>query len=125
MADAEHDEPGNDARFIGQPRAEPAAKTSSGESGTSVEHLDAVALRDAFPGWRLGGATGYWFAVRGGVEVTTGPRSLLRRCISASTIPTLADKLCLQEYLDGLNDCELEGVWQQLRLPTSSKSAAS
>jgi hypothetical protein len=87
--------------------------------------LDLDSLRAAFPNWHLGGAPGYWFAVRGGVEVAGGPRSLLRCCLSADTLEALADKLCLQVYLDGLSDQELEGVWQHVKLPHSTEQAAS
>jgi hypothetical protein len=86
--------------------------------------LDLEFVRATFPGWRLGGGPGHWFAVRGGVEATSGPRSLLRRCLSASTLMALADMLCLQEYLDGLSDEELADVWQQAGLPQSSGQAS-
>src|SRR5689334_16069511 len=80
---------------------------SDAEQHEPSSQLDPESLRAAFPDWRLGGAPGNWFAVRGGLEATSGPRSLLRRCLSASTLSALADKLCLQEHLDGLSDHDL------------------
>ena len=92
------------------------------ESGAE---LDLDVIRASFPDWRLSGALGHWFAVRGGIETASGPRSLLRRCLSASTLGALADKLCLQAFLDGLSDEALATVWQQAQLPSTSDQAAS
>lgn len=89
----------------------------------SEDKLDIESLRTAFPDWRLGGARGNWFAIRGGLEVTSGPRSLLRRCLSASTLEALAEKLCLQEYLDSLSDHEPADVWQRAGLPQPGQAS--
>jgi hypothetical protein len=91
----------------------------------ALSQLDLDSLRAAFPNWRFGGVPGHWYAVRGGVEAASGPRSLLRRCLSASTLEALADKLCLQHFLDGLSDEALANVWQQAKLPQASDQAAS
>jgi len=37
----------------------------------------------------------------------------------------LAEQLSLQEYLDGLSDHELAGVWHRVSLPQPSGLAAS
>lgn len=87
--------------------------------------LDLDVMRTAFPDWRLSGAPGHWVAVRGGIETTSGPWSLLRRCLSAPTLMALADKLCLQAFLDGLSDEALATVWHYAQLPPASDQAAS
>ena len=79
--------------------------------------IDVTALRRTFPQWRITGAQGCWFAMRGGLEMRAGPRSLLRCSLDAPTLVALAEKLCLQEYLDGLDEDELEDVWQRASLP--------
>jgi hypothetical protein len=48
---------------------------------------------------------------------------LLRRCLNASTREALAEKLCLQEHLDGLSDHELADVWQRAGLPQSGQAS--
>ena len=42
----------------------------------------------------------------------TGPRSLLLRTLTAPDLMTLADRLCTQEWLDGLDDSALEAVYR-------------
>lgn len=89
----------------------------------SEDKLDIESLRTTFPNWHLGGAPGYWLAFRGGLEAADGPRSLLRRCLSASTLEALAEKLCLQEHLDGLSDHELADLWRQVGLTQSGRAS--
>lgn len=91
----------------------------------TVGQLDLESLGASFPNWRLGRASGNWVAVRGGLEAASVPRSLLRRHLSANTLEALAEKLCLQDYLDSLNDKELAEVWQRVKLPHSTGQAAS
>ena len=69
--------------------------------GNAVTVLDVTMVRATFPDWRIGGSPGCWFAVRYGIEVSDGPRSLLRRYLSSPELEQLTEKLCLQEYLDG------------------------
>lgn len=79
--------------------------------------VDLTLVRSTFPSWHITGAEGCWFAVRGGLEMHAGPRSLLRCLVSAPTLVGLAEKLSLQEYLDGLTAEELEEVWRRASLP--------
>jgi hypothetical protein len=87
--------------------------------------LDLDSVRATFPGWRIGGAPGNWYAFRGGLAALDGPWSLLRRHLRADTLMALAEQLCLQEYLDSLSDQELAEVWQRVSLPKPSGQAAS
>lgn len=113
----------NAAGFSGQPLMEPEANVVGEQSFGVAGQLDLESLRATFTNWRLGGEPGYWFAVRGGVEVTSCPRSLLRRCLSASTLEALADMPCLPEYLDGLSDHELADVWRRASLPRPGQAS--
>lgn len=82
------------------------------ESGTVPAALDAAMVRAAFPAWHVAQrATGGWLAFRGGLEMSGGPRSLLRCVLGAPTLADLAERLAVQEYLDGLSPEELAGVW--------------
>ena len=82
-----------------------------------TEAMDLESLRAACPGWHIGGSSGNWHAFRSGVHMLDGPWSLLRRHLHAETLPALAERLSLQDYLDGLNDRELAEVWQRVKLP--------
>lgn len=86
--------------------------------------LELSSVRATFPGWRIGGERGTWYAFRGGIETLEGPRSLLRRYLRANTLQELAEQLGLQEYLDGLSDQVLADVWQQASLPKPSEAAS-
>lgn len=86
--------------------------------------LELGSVRATFPGWRIGGERGTWYAFRGGLEMLEGPRSLLRRYLCANTLQDLAEQLGLQEYLDGLSDQALADVWQQASLPKPSEAAS-
>jgi len=85
-----------------------------------ADALDLESLRAACPGWRIGGSSGNWHAFRSGVSVLDGPWSLLRRHLHADTLLALAERLCLQGYLDGLSEQELAEVWQRVSLPGPS-----
>lgn len=87
----------------------------------TVAMLNLDALRAVFPAWHISGSPGYYFAARGGVEAPDGPRSLLRRYLSASTLLELTEFLCLQAHLDGLSDTKLAAVWQGAELPRPSE----
>ena len=91
----------------------------------SVAELDLDSVRATFPDWRIVGERGTWYAFRGGLMELEGPRSLLRCYLRADTLLALADKLCVQHYLDGLSDQALAEVWQQAQLPPASDQAAS
>lgn len=67
-------------------------------------------LRETFPEWRVFEQGGVWWAIRGGIQVWDGPRSLLLRSFTAPNLTTLAEKLCIQEWLDGLDDEALAAV---------------
>ena len=94
-------------------------------SHVTVAQLDLDMVRAVFPDWRIHGSLGNWFAVRGGFVAHDGPRSLLHCYLTASTLPELAEQLCLQEHLDGLSDQELADVWQRIELPRPTEQAAS
>ena len=85
--------------------------------GNAATVLDVATVRDAYPDWRTGGGPGRWFAVRDGVEAHYGPKSLLRRCLSAPDLPQLAEKLGLQQYLDHLAPEELADAWKRVMPP--------
>ncbi len=89
-------------------------------SDAAVDVIDLESVRATFPGWRIYHVSGNWHAFRSGTSMLDGPRSLLRCHLHADTLLALADKLCLQAYLDGLSDQELTEVWQQVRLPDGS-----
>jgi hypothetical protein len=61
-----------------------------------------------FPQWRIFHASGAWLAMRDGTAKFAGPQSLIQHVHAAPDLITLADKLCLQEHLDGLDPGELE-----------------
>lgn len=79
--------------------------------------ITAGMLVETFPEWRVLESRGAWWAVRGGKQEKNGPRSLLALVIDAPDPTALAEKLCLQEWLDGLSPDELEAVWRDVALP--------
>lgn len=87
-------------------------------AGSDLTTLDLTMVRATFPGWRIFSSAGCWWAIRGGLEFFDGPKSLLRCTLSASTLVRLAEKLSLQEYLDGLTAEELADVYARASLPT-------
>ncbi len=83
--------------------------------------LDAEAVREAFPEWRIFETRGVWWAIRGGLQEWNGPASLLARVLSAGALDGLAEKLSLQEYLDHLTPAELAKVYLEgLTVPIAS-----
>ncbi len=50
---------------------------------------------------------------------------MLRCYLSANTLIALVDKLCLQEYLDGLSEHELAEVWKRATVFPSEEQDAS
>ena len=85
--------------------------------GEVASQLDLASLRATFPDWRFYRMSGNWHAFRSGLAMLDGPRSLLRCHLHAATLPDLAERLCLQTYLDDLSDQELAEVWQRVKLP--------
>ena len=57
--------------------------------------------------------------MREGTERLDGPLSLIQHVHTAADLTGLAEKLCLQEYLDGLSAEELAAVWREMALPTA------
>jgi hypothetical protein len=78
------------------------------------------ALRKTFPAWRIFHDSGVWWATRGGPVVTSGPESLLWRVLCTPDLTALAEKLCLQEWLDSLGPDELAAVYREMQLPEAS-----
>jgi hypothetical protein len=96
---------------------EAAGGAASGRDGgvldvASLGEITAEMLREVFPQWWIFPGDGAWWAVRGGIQAKTGPESLLMRALTATDLALLADKLCLQEWLDGLDSAELEAVYR-------------
>lgn len=89
-----------------------------------AEALDLESLRVACPGWHIGGSPGNWHAFRSGISMMDGPWSLLRRHLHADTLLALAERLCVQAYLDGLSEQELAEVWRRVSLLKSSGAAS-
>jgi hypothetical protein len=90
-------------------------------SAASFGTLTPEGLRETFPQWRIfqlsSGVS--WWATREGVQKWDGPESLLQRVIIAPDLTALAERLCLQEYLDGLSPEELAAVYRGVALPGS------
>jgi hypothetical protein len=89
-------------------------RASAGGGLGDVAHgeITVEMLRQTFPRWRIFQSDGMWWAIRGGVQTWDGPRSLLLRSLSASDLMMLADRLCVQEWIDGLDDDALEAIYQ-------------
>ena len=78
----------------------------------SLGEITADMLRATFPRWRIFSASGAWWATRGGIQEWGGPQSLLLRVISATDLTALAERLCVQEWLDGLDAEALAAVYR-------------
>lgn len=78
----------------------------------SVGEITVEMVRQTFRQWRVFEQGGTWWATRGGLQVWDGPQALLLRVITAPDLTALADRLCLQEWLDDLDDEALEAVYQ-------------
>ena len=77
----------------------------------SVGQITVEMITRTFRQWWVFEQDGMWWATRGGLQVWDGPRSLLLRVITAPDLTALADRLCAQEWLDGLDDEALEAVY--------------
>jgi hypothetical protein len=106
--------------------AQPRDGESTSAGGTAIGRrlvhdmageITVGTLGATFPQWRIFGACGLWWATRDGLVSLDGPKSLLRRLISAPDLTALAEKLCLQEYLDRLDPQELAAVYRDVALP--------
>ena len=84
----------------------------------SLGAITPESLRATFAQWRIFEERGSWWAMRGGPEWPVGPRTLLLRVIRARDLSVLAERLCLQEYLDRLDPQELAAVYRNMTLPT-------
>jgi hypothetical protein len=92
---------------------EAAGDLSTGLRDTaSFGEITQEGLREVFPHWRIFVAGGTWWAVRGGWQSWTGPESLLLRALTAPDLTGLAERLCLQEWLDGLDSEALAAVYR-------------
>lgn len=86
--------------------------------GHGVRELDGMGgitaemLRDTFPQWHVFSHSGAWWATREGSQKFIGAQSLIRRVLVADSPAALGDKLCLQEWLDGLDPLTLDQVWR-------------
>ena len=80
-------------------------------------------LRATFPLWRIAVHPAGWWAMRQGIASLDGPRSLIQHVHVASELTGLAEKLCLQEHLDGLDPQELAAVWREMALPAAETRA--
>jgi hypothetical protein len=80
-------------------------------------------LRATFPLWRIAGHPAGWWAMRQGTASLDGPRSLIQHVHVAPDLTGLAEKLCLQEHLDGLDLQELAAVWREMALPAEEMRA--
>jgi hypothetical protein len=76
-----------------------------------VGEITIEMIRRTFCQWRIFEQSGTWWATRGGPQAWNGPRALLLRIITAPDLMALADRLCTQEWLDGLDDEALEAVY--------------
>ena len=80
--------------------------------------IEVGMLRETFPEWCIFSTNGAWWATRDGLQVWTGPRSLLLRVISATDLTALAERLCLQEWLDGLDEEALAAMYRGALMST-------
>ena len=78
----------------------------------SVGEITVEMISRTFRQWRVFEQDGTWWTTRGGLQVWDGPRSLLLRVITAPDLTVLADRLCAQEWLDGLDDEALDAVYR-------------
>ena len=85
----------------------------------SVGEITVEMIRRTFHQWRVFEQDSTWWATRGGLQVWDGPQALLLRVITASDLTALADRLCVQDWLDGLDDEALEAVYRGDALETT------
>lgn len=86
----------------------------------SLGEIASKELRQTFPAWRIFSDAGVWWALRVGVEKPSGPESLLRRVLCAPDLSQLAERLCLQDHLDRLDQDELDAVWRYMDVPEAA-----
>lgn len=79
----------------------------------SLGEITPAGLRTVFTGWRIFGADGAWWAIRGGRHSRVGPESMLLCALAASDLTGLAERLCIQEWLDGLSPDELAALYRR------------
>jgi hypothetical protein len=95
---------------------------NSETDGTGIRDINTLGpvtaemLRDTFPEWHIFSQFGAWWATREGSQKFTGPQSLIRRVLVADGLDGLADRLCLQEWLDSLDPLALDVVWREMTL---------
>ena len=89
----------------------------------SLGEITLEMLRATFPLWRIAGHPVGWWAMRQGTASLDGPRSLIQHVHVAADLTGLAEKLCLQEHLDGLDPQELAAVWREMALPAAETRA--
>ena len=76
-------------------------------------------LRATCAQWRIARHPSGWWAMREGIAGLDGSRLLIQHVHVAPDLKGLAERLCLQEYLDGLTPDELAAVWRAMALPTT------
>jgi hypothetical protein len=81
---------------------------------SGLREITSEMLRATFPGWRIARHPLGWWAMREGTERFDGSRSLIQHVHVAADLTSLAEKLCLQEHLDGLSAEELAAVWREI-----------
>jgi len=79
---------------------------------TPAESALLRAVRAEFSEWTIAQAGGNWHASRSGEQVFDGPRSLIRRGLSAPTLPRLISMLAAQALIDRCSAAELEEIWR-------------
>jgi hypothetical protein len=96
-----------------------AARTQPGDvrDVASLGEITREILGETFPRWRVFYHLGGWFAIRQGTQKYDGPESLIRRVLVAPDLTTLAEKMCVQEWLGSLDPVFLEAVWHEIGLP--------
>jgi hypothetical protein len=85
---------------------------AEGGAAHILGEITAEELRQTFPQWRIFPGDGQWWAVRGGIEKWEGPESLLLRAVTASDLTGLAERLCIQDWLDSLDADTLAEVYR-------------
>ena len=97
--------------------------TVAGEGGPGavrdtgrIGEITGVMLSHAYPQWGVLEQDGTRWATRS-LQEWTWPRSLTQRIVVAADLAAVAEKLCLQEYLHGLDPEELVTVHQDVLLP--------
>lgn len=98
----------------------------AGDDGGGISRIGSLGdvtpgvLRETFPKWRIFHGDGAWWAVRGGPYSWSGPESLLLRAMTSADLTGLAERLCLQEWLDGLDPEALATVYQGTMLRSAT-----